>query len=306
MSEISREVYTDMKIRTFTHFVEDGTKSIVRNKVMSAASIFTVAASLFVFGIFMAILINVNSVLNLVSDKIEIQAFVKGDPTTIEQQQIGNDLKSITGIKEFTFMSKDDSLKNFKNWLGQNRDLADGLESDNPLPASYTIKVNKPEDVAFVSSQLKKMDYFVKINDGRDLVNKVIKITGFVKVSSFILMAILCVVAVTLISNTIKLTVYARKREIGIMKYIGATDWFIRWPFVIEGILLGFFGAILSLITIVGSYEYAYRAIAKNLMIVNFVPTGIIFHSIFMPFLLSGIVIGGVGSALSIRKFLVV
>ncbi|HBG38041.1 MAG TPA: ABC transporter permease, partial [Clostridiaceae bacterium] len=131
-------------------------------------------------------------------------------------------------------------------------------------------------------------------------------ITRIIKTTSFVLMIILGVVAIALIANTIKLTVYARKREIGIMKYIGATDWFIKWPFVIEGMVLGFLGAIISIIVLSLGYNYLIGFIQKDAVIFSLVSPYQIMEQLLWQFSLVGVFIGGLGSLISIRKFLVI
>jgi cell division transport system permease protein len=294
-----------MKIKTFGHFFNEGLHSVVRNKLMSVASVITVTAALFIFGIFMALVLNINNISNQVTSRIEIRAYLKNNPSISEQHAIMSTITSIKGVTKTEFSSKDQALMQLKSWLGNNKSLAEGLENDNPLPASYLVKVDDPSSVGFVAGQLKEMNLFEKIVDGKTDVDKLIKILGFIRLASFILIIILGIVSMALIANTIKLTVFARKKEIGIMKYIGATDWFIRWPFVIEGVTLGLIGAVIAVLLIWISYAYASNLITKNLMLFDMVTAGALIHRIGFSFCMLGIVIGGVGSGFSIRKFLV-
>jgi cell division transport system permease protein len=294
-----------MKIKTFAHFFNEGFKSVVRNRLMSSASIITVTATLFVFGVFMALVLNVNNIAVSQSGKIEIEGFLRIDNTLSQRNEIEGSIKRIKGVKSLEYISKEQALQNLKIMLGGNKDLASGLDTENPLPASYIIKVDNPLDVKEVSKQLKIMNVFEKINDGQEIVNKIIKITNFIKLASLVLMILLGVVAVSLISNTIKLTVYARKREIGIMKYIGATDWFIRWPFIIEGVALGLLGALISIIMLWVFYAYVSNLISKDLMLFPLVTTSQLLNTVGYGFCILGFLIGGIGSTLSIRKFLV-
>lgn len=295
-----------MKIKTFKHFFKESLVSIKKNRVMSVASISTVAAALFIFGVFMLLVVNVNKIVATVESEIEIKAFLKEDVTTIQKQQIEKNIKSIDGIREVIFESQEEALRKFKANLGEKADLANGLELENPLPASFIIKVNRPEDVAAVSSRLKSYPEVEKVNDGQQMVETIIKVTGFIKATSMLLMAILGVIAISLISNTIKLTVFARKKEIGIMKYIGATDWFIRWPFVIEGMLMGLIGALISILILGLGYSYGANIVSESQMIFSLVPSKEIIFTLGWQFSLIGVLIGGIGSILSIRKFLVV
>lgn len=295
-----------MKIKTFKYFFKEGLVSIKKNRVMSVASVSTVAAALFIFGVFMLLVVNVNKIVDTVESEIEIKAFLKEDVTTIQKQQIEKDLKAIDEVKEVKFESQDEALKKFKEDLGEKADLANGLELENPLPASFIVKVNKPQDVAGVSAKLKKYPEIEKVNDGQQMVETIINVTGFVKITSLLLMVILGVISISLISNTIKLTVFSRKREIGIMKYIGATDWFIRWPFVIEGMLMGLLGALIAILILGLGYSYGANVVSESQMIFSLVPSDEIIFNLGWQFSLIGVFIGGIGSILSIRKFLVV
>lgn len=295
-----------MKIKTFGHFFKEGTASIRKNRVMSAASVSTVAAALFIFGVFMLLLVNVNKIVSSVESQIEIQAFLKEDFTTLQKQSVEKEIKAIDEVKELKFESKADALKKFKESLGEKADLAEGLDIDNPLPASFIIKVNKPQDVAKVSTKLKTFSSIEKVNDGQESVNTIIKVSAFIKVTSILLMAILGVISIALISNTIKLAVFSRKKEIGIMKYIGATDWFIRWPFIIEGMLMGLLGALIAIIILGAGYTYGVKLVSDSQMIFSLVPAKEIILTLGWQFGLIGVVIGGLGSLISIRKFLVV
>jgi cell division transport system permease protein len=213
-----------MKIRTFKYSFGEGIRSIKRNRVMSIASIMTVTATLFVFGVFLLLIYNVNSIITSVEDKIEIKVYLNDDITTLKKQGIEASIKDIEGVKSVTYISKEQALENFRKQLGENGDFAKGLEIDNPLPPSFVVKVTDPKLVVSVSSQINGIPGVYQIKDGRDVVNKVMNIVSFVRGTSIILMLILGIVSTFLISNTIKLTVYARKKEIAIMKYIGATD----------------------------------------------------------------------------------
>lgn len=295
-----------MKISNCGYYIKEGMKSIVNNKVMSFASATTVAAALFVFGVFTLLVVNVDSLMNTVEDKIEIQAFLENNVTTIQEKNIEKTIEDMQNVKEIKYESKADALKNYENQLGENKDYAKGLEKDNPLPASFIIKVDKPENVLSVSSKIKEIKGIEKVNDGQGVVDKVIHITKAVKITSFILMIILGAISISLISNTIKLTVYARKREIGIMKYIGATDWFIKWPFVIEGVVLGFLGAITSIIVLSLGYNYLIGFVQRDAVIFSLVSPYQIMKQLLWQFSLVGVLIGGFGSILSIRKFLVI
>ncbi len=299
-------MFTVMKIRTLNYFAKQGLTSMKRNRVMSFASITTVAASLFIFGVFMLMVLNVNQLMKNVENGIEIKAFLKTDLTTMKEKSIKTDIKEISGVKEIDYESKEQALDKFKKQLGEKKDLANGLELDNPLPASFIIKVNKPSDVSNVSKAIKSIEGIDQVKDGQQMVDKIVRVSGFIKALSLILMTILGIISISLIANTIKLTVFARKREIGIMKYMGATDWFIRWPFVFEGMLLGLFGSLASILLLYGGYSYAVKAVVTSDVIFTLLPAKQLMPSLIKEFAGIGVLLGGFGSVVSIRKFLVV
>lgn len=299
-------MFTAMKIRTLGYFAKQGFISMKRNRIMSLASITIVAASLFIFGVFMLIVLNVNQLMANVEKGIEIKAIMNKDITSISENRIEKEIKEISGVREVRYESKEQALEKFKKQLGEKKYLANGLELDNPLPASFIIKVNKASDVLSVSRSVKAIDGIEQVMDGQQMVNKIVRVSGFIKVLSLVLMIILGVISISLIANTIKLTVFARKREIGIMKYIGATDWFIRWPFIFEGMLLGLFGSLGAILLLYGGYLYAAKVVATSDFIFTLLPAGQIMPFLMKDFVGIGVLLGGFGSVISIRKFLAV
>lgn len=298
-------MFTAMSIRSFGYYIKEGLKSIIKNRVMSIASISTVAASLFIFGIFTVIVVNVDNVVNVVQNQIEIEAFVKDGTSSQDQEKLKDDISKIQGVKSVDYKSKEDALNSYVKELGDDKDMASGLSDDNPLPASFVIKADKPEDVLSVADSVRSMNGIDKVNDGKSIVQKVISVTKLVRVSSIVLMVILGVIAIFLISNTIKITVFARKREIGIMRYIGATDGFIRWPFIIEGVILGLLGGVLSICILWYGYAYIAKHIATGFAMFSIVPANAVMGNLSWQFALVGMAIGGIGSLISLRKFLV-
>lgn len=293
-----------MKIRTCGYHITEGIKSIYRNRMMSIASISTVMASLLILGVFYITMSNVNYMMKKVGSEVEIKVFLKNNITVEQKSKIEAQAKTSGGVTSVIFESKEQALENFKNQLGDNKDLVEGIDPNKVMPESYIIKLKGPEYVDGVVQNIKALQGVDEIKDGRQFVDKLIKITNFIKTIGIVLMLILLFVAVFLISNTIKLTVIARRREISIMKYIGATNWFIRWPFVIEGVFLGLLGALISGAVVGYGYNLAVEAVAKNFVIVNLMnPADIIPYMVLM-FIVVGVGLGFAGSAVSMRKFL--
>lgn len=296
-----------MRISTFKFFVSEALKSLKRNKTISIASAATVAATLLILGIFFLTVLNVKQGILQVESKVEVKIYLKDDITMTQQQDLENKLKSIDGVVDVNYESKSDAMQKFKNQLGaQNKGLVEGLDNDNPMPNSYIVKVSAPEVVSNVVKGVNGMSGIDSIKDGRDIVNKLISIIRTIRWVGSIIFVILTGVSLFLIGNTIRLTVYSRRREIGIMKYIGATDWFIRWPFIIEGIIIGIAGGIISDIALFYLYKLAYAKISSGLIIMNLISPTYVITAVLLLFIVVGAIIGSIGSIVSMRKFLAV
>jgi len=298
---------TVMKISTIKYFVVDALKSLKRNKTVSLASVATVAATLFILGVFLLIVFNVNAGVKEIGSKLEVKIYLKDDITISEKSIIERKLNGISGVSNIGFEDKSDALEKVKKQFGpDSKSLVQGLEKDNPFPTAYVVRVENPDiinNVVKAATGLKGID---KINDVREVVDKIIKITNTLKIIGVALFAILISVSLFLIGNTIKLTVYSRKKEIGIMKFVGATDWFIRWPFIIEGMLLGISGALISTGVLYYAYSIIFRKYTSALLGITLMNPHFILSTTLWQFMLGGLFIGAIGSAISIRKFLIV
>jgi cell division transport system permease protein len=296
-----------MRISTTKNFISDAGKSLKRNKTISIASMATVAATLFILGIFMLVVLTVNSGMLELQSKVQVEIFLNEDITIDMQKNIENKINKVTGVTEVTFVTKSQALDKVKEIFGEeSQGLVEGMEKSNPFPTSFIVKADKPQMITEVSEAVKGMPGIYQIKDQRDLVNKIISITRIVKYVGAILFVILIGVSIFLIGNTIKLTVYSRRREIGIMKFIGATDWFIRWPFVYEGLIIGLFGGIMATILLYFSYGFAYSRVSVKVMMIKLVNPSYIINVMSFEFILIGMIIGGIGSIMAIRKFLIV
>jgi cell division transport system permease protein len=304
---MNKGVHMDMRFSTIEFFLTDSLKSLKRNATVSIASAATVAATLFILGIFLLTILNVNQGILGVESKVEVKVFLRDDITMTQQTDLENKIKSTNGVVDVSFESKAQAMDNFKKQLGaQNQSLVAGLEKDNPMPNSYIVKVQQPEVISQVVSNIKDMKGIDSIKDGRDVVDKLMAITRTIKWVGSVIFVVLVGVSLFLIGNTIKITVYSRRREIGIMKYIGATDWFIRWPFIIEGMIIGILGAVVADLTLYYAYRLAYVKVSSGLLAMQLILPQYVLSNILSVFILAGIVIGSVGSILSIRKFLAV
>jgi cell division transport system permease protein len=298
-----------MKISTFKHFTVDAFKSLKRNLTISFASIITVAATLFIFGVFLLVMDNAKALMSTIESKVEIKVFLDEGITLMDQREIEATLKKSVEVEEVIFESKSDALENMKKIMGEgNEGLLSGYDEKNhPFPAAYIVRLKAPEFANTVGDRVKDMPGVDSVGNDRELIESIVAISKALKWIGLFIFILLGGVSLFLIVNTIRLTVFSRRREIGIMKFVGATDWFIRWPFVIEGMVIGIIGAALSNISLYYVYRYAVKGITSgSLIMVNLINPAYVLNTISWQFTAAGVAIGAVGSVIALRKFLIV
>ena len=235
-----------MKLRTSEYFIREVFVSMRRNRWMTFASIGTVAVSLFILGVFLLIVLNMTRLAAELESQVQIAVYLNDalpEEGRAEVERMMNDMKSIAKIE---YVPREQALERLKDRLGEQQYILNALGSDNPLPNSYDVTVTKPELVSSTASAIADLYGVDEAKYGQDVANHLFDITRLIRLFGFVLMVLLTGATVFVISNTIRLTVFARRKEIAIMKYVGATDWFVRWPFILEGVALGFIGGGLS------------------------------------------------------------
>ena len=294
-----------MKINTIGYFVSDAFRSLKRNKTISIASIITVFITFIVLGVFSLVAQNANLAISGVEDKIEIAVYLDDDISLDNQKEIQVKLAEQDGVKDVTFLSKEEAYNDFKESTEDNEGMLQGytLES-NPFPASFVVKIDDSSKIDDIASAVEDMDGVEEVKNQQDLVSSISAFVKGIRYVGTILFVILVAVSIFLIMNTTKLTVYSRRREVGIMKFVGATDWFIRWPFIIEGIVIGFFGALFAIFAIFGLYKYIITIVSSKMLNAQVVNISYVYTTMHWEFLLGGIVIGGIASYGALRKFL--
>lgn len=276
-----------MKLNTAVYYIREGLTNVKRNRAMTVASITSVTAALLILGLFLIIILNVDSMANQVESQLELKAFINDNYDATKVAKVGEEIKAISGVKSITFESKKDALNNFKKQLGDKSYLVNGLENDNPMPQSFIVKVTDANMMKQVSEEIKKIDGVTQVSYGQDVVDKLLGIIKIIRIVGLFVILILFIISVVIISNTIKLGVFARRREINIMKYIGATDWFIRWPFLVEGIVLGLVGSVLAIAILGFIYGYASDLVNNKLIIFTLLPAGVVIKQSLVYFLRS-------------------
>jgi len=301
----------DVKIRTARRLFKEGIIGLWRNRVMSLASISSVTAVLLVLGLFLVIIFNMNSIIISVESDVEIKAFLEEGLNSDDLDAIGKKIEGISGVKNLVFESKEDALEKYREKLGNNSDLLEGLEGEyNPLPSSYIVRVEDPIAIDTIAKQIETFEGVEEVEYGKDIVEKLLKATSFIRVVGIVLICIFTLVSIFIISNTIKLTVTARRKEISIMKYVGATDGFIRLPFIIEGLVLGVLGAALASGILLLAYNYFISLMNRSFGSFYVLLSGRlspVYDTMLLTTLLllaAGALVGTIGSRLSLRKFL--
>ena len=296
-----------MKINTINYFIVDALKSIKRNITVSFAAMLTVLVTFFVLGTFTLVGLNFNKTIEDVADKIEIKVYLQVDIKLVNQREVEIKLAEQEGVKAVTYESKDEAFTKLKKDLEGNSGMLEGYSlENNPLASSYIVTLEDASYAGDVSKAVEDMTGVESITNQQELIEKISNVVDFVQILGIVLFFVFIGVSIFLIMNTIKLAVYSRRREVGIMKFVGATDWFIRWPFVIEGMIIGAVGSLLATAILYFIYRGVFGFIASNLLIANLVPVSFVLTTLLGGFLLGGIVVGAIGSIAALRKFLVV
>ncbi|WP_407270703.1 permease-like cell division protein FtsX [Radiobacillus sp. PE A8.2] len=295
-----------MKIRTINRHFREGAKNIIRNGWMTLASIGAVTTTLLLVGTFLALILNLNQIANTLEEDVSVKALI--DLTANEQQieELKTEIERIPEVASITFSTKDQELNALIEELGDEGKTWELYEQDNPLNHAYIIKATNPEDTAVVARNVETLANVEDIVYGEDTAQKLFTFNNYARNVGLALIAGLILTAVFLISNTIKITIVARSREIRIMKLVGATNNFIRWPFFVEGMLLGLLGSIIPIIILVSGYRYLdiNVELLRQYSFIQILPFNPFAWQLSLLIIGIGTVIGIWGSVMSVRKFL--
>lgn len=293
-----------MKLKTGEYFIQEVFHSLRRNNWMTFASIGTVAVSLFVLGVFLILVLNMNRLAGMLESQVQISVYLEDHLTDREKRQIGYDIESLQGIDSVTYVDRETAKERLKERLGDQKYLLDALSDDNPLPDAFEVTVTTPAVVESAAGAIDAMQGVEEAKYGQDVVEHLFDITRLMRIFGFVLMGLLGGATLFIISNTIRLTVFARRKEIAIMKYVGATDWFIRWPFLLEGIVLGCIGGLIAAVALRSFYAAMAAKIYSTLAFFPLMPQYPFMNYVTAAILLAGIVIGAIGSVISLKRFL--
>ena len=293
-----------MKLSTSEYFIKEVYTSFKRNIWMTLASIFTVVLSLFILGFFSIVILNLNKMADTLESQVQISVYLKDDLSQEEIDETKETLSKIEGLQDIKFTTREEAMKNFKERLGDQQFLLDALDDTNPLPNSFSLTVTSPQQVKTIADTAAALDSVESASYSQDIINHLFNLTHLIRLIGVALIILLTGAAIFIISNTIRLTVFARRKEIAIMKYVGATDWFIRWPFLLEGICLGFIGGGLATIFLYIVYNQVTQEIYEAMAFFPLSPQHPFIDYISLAILVAGIIIGALGSTISLKRFL--
>ena len=317
----------------FSYLVGEGFNNVFKNKKSSIISIMTMICTMLLFGLFFAIGVNVNEILEQVQMKQGMNVFIWDETTEKQKQQFESEIKALDGVNTVVFKNKQEALEDMKSRFKENQELMTGYEGENNIfPASFIVTLTNLEQAKEIQAEIERIgarlategrSEQVDLNvEGNTVHNSIIKnitskdntistlitIAKGVRITIGIIFIGLLIISITIISNTIKLTVHARRKEISIMKYVGATNSFIRWPFMVEGIVIGLISAVITLLIVGIAYDFVVQQIEASkilqtmgITLLSFVDIGKIVAIVYA---VLGIGIGITGSAMSMKKYL--
>jgi cell division transport system permease protein len=300
---MNSEVTTVMKPRTIGRHFRESLKSLGRNGWMTFASVSAVTVTLLLVGVFVVLMLNMNKIATDIEKDVEVRVLVELGTEKPQVEELQSKIEQLDGIESIEFSSKEEELRNLMEDMGEDFRL---FEQDNPLYDVYIVKAVNPVETKRVANEIKG---FENVNDALYGEAKIERLFSFLQMSrnvGLVLIIGLLFTAMFLISNTIKITIVARRKEIEIMKLVGATNWFVRWPFILEGLWLGILGSIIPIAVVSTGYYYAYQFIEPKLrtsfmQILEYTP---FIYQVNFLIILMGCLIGAWGSFMSVRKFL--
>ena len=293
-----------MRFSTKQYFIKETYKSIRRNGFMSFASISTVAVSLLVLGMFLMIFLNTNNLAQYLENQVQISVYMQDSATDKELASVKDKLTKMPGVVKVSQVNKQQALERFKKRLGDQEQLLNSLGKENPFPNSFEVQVDNPDRIKVLTPQIGQLPKVETAKFGQEVVEHLFQLTKILRLGGIVLVVFLAMATLFIISNTIRLTVFARRKEVIIMKYVGATDWFIRWPFLLEGMTLGFFGAVVAFVLINSIYAGLLERIHATLAFLPLLPTSPLLLYVDLFLVAAGTGIGALGSYISLRKFL--
>lgn len=293
-----------MKLRSFSRFFVEAFQSIRRNLAMSIASVATIALTLFICGVFAIIVLNIDHFAGEIESTVEIQAFIDENTDDNTLNEIKTDIENLSGVETVTFVSKEEAIESMAKRLNQtSQELLDSLGS-NPLPDSYLVQVATADDVVPTADKLEQVNGISQVKYGEGTVEKMFSLLNWVRYFGIGVIIFLTIASIIIVAFNIKMSVASRRWEITIMRYVGASNWYIRWPFCIAGMIMGLIGGLISVGILYGAYMLVIDKINAIMVFSNLVTPNMYFIYIFSAMVIMGIILGSLGSIVSLNVYL--
>ena len=298
-----------MKYNILGYLIGEGFSNVFKNKKSTGASLMIMCATMIIFGIFLMLGENINHFVKEIESEQGIQVFIKNEATQDQVEELGEKIRNLDGVSTTQFVSKEDALNQMKEKFGDKQDLLEGYEGENNIfTASYVVTLTDLNQSKSIQDQILTFENVKKITSKDETVTTLIDLANGIKIVTGVILALLIIISIFIISNTIKLTVHARRKEISIMKYVGATNGFIRWPFIVEGMIIGLIASAISIVIVGIAYSFVAKQLVNSqfMQVINMslISFGDMFNSIILVYMLLGIGIGALGSVISMRKYL--
>ena len=298
-----------MKYNILGYLIGEGFGNVFKNKKSTGASLMIMCATMIIFGVFLILGENINHFVQEVEDAQGIQVFATREATPEQVQQLGDEINKINGVNTTTYVSKETALNQMKEKFSEHEEFLEGYEGENNIFSdSYIVTLTDLNLLDQVEKEIRNLENVKEITSSNETVTTLIDLANGIKIVTGVILILLIIISIFIIANTIKLTVHARRKEISIMKYVGATNGFIRWPFIVEGMIIGIIASAISIVLVAVAYNFIAEQMVNSQFMkmvgVSLVGFSDMFSSIIFTYMLLGIGIGAIGSIISMRKYL--
>lgn len=290
-------------LKNTLYFCREALQSMLRNRILSLATISTVAICILILGMAILATLNASRIITRLESDLEIMSYLSSDLTASQISDVEKELKAIPGVDTVRFVSREEALQYLQETFGEDHYNLQQTLGKNPLPDAYEIKAVDPHQVPAIAEQVEQVAGISRISYGKELVSNLFTATKWVRILSMAFIVLLSLGAIFLIATTIRLAVFSRRKEVYLMKLIGSTDWFVRWPFFIEGILLGTAGALIAILLL----ALGYGTLIGSVQAVPFVPVvtnTTLLIKLYAGLVLVGAFLGILGTYISLNRFL--
>ncbi len=293
-----------MKLYNITYFLREGFSSIFSHRLMSVAAMSVIMACLLLMGSFSLVVANIENLLGDIEEKNQIVAYVDETYTEEQGRALEGSLKEVKGVSGATYTTKQEALEAFRADFEDESGILDGIDDRNPLRDRFVVTVTDIEKTREIAEALSGVEGIAKVSARSDIADRIVEVSDVTTLICTVLILVLVLVSIFIISNTVNLTMFNRREEIAIMKMIGATNGFVRVPFIVEGLIIGFAGATFALLLQWAIYDYVIVEALSKIAFISSVPFGELVWKIVIMFYGVGAIVGGLGSAITLRKFL--